>query len=200
MTKPRASDSEWLQWIEVQKAATRAWIGSGDLSGAIAILDRFLTSDPPLDLRRDAIAFRGSLHQEEKDLRAATLDYLNALAIAEEQGLEHYSLETSLAEVCAQSGDRQGAERWCWAALKTAAADPRESGAGALLRLLGLRGKQGLRPEERPLVEKVVRQSWHLLRVEGQPDLEDLGATARKLIEAQKGPFSAERPPIPRAF
>ncbi len=69
-----------------------------------------------------------------------------------------------------------------------------------LVHLLKLRGEKGLNEEEGRLAEKVVKQSWHLLGVEGEPDLADLQATAKKLIEAQGRPFSADRPPSPKAF
>lgn len=35
---------------------------------------------------------------------------------------------------------------------------------------------------------------------EGEPDLDELEETARKLIEAQRGPFSADRPPTPKPY
>ena len=194
-----ASESEWLHWIEIQKSATQIWL-QGRGSAAILELDRFLASDPPYDLRRDAIAFRGCIHEDEKNMTAAKADFLSALAIAEEHDLERYSIEVSLAGLCGSSGDLKEAEEWYLKALRTAASDPKTSGAGTLLHLLRLRGELGLTEEERRLVKIVVHQAWSLLRVEGEPDLSDLEGTARKLIIAQRGPFSAERPPAPRAY
>jgi hypothetical protein len=199
MTNVGASDDEWLQWIEVQKTANEIWMRKG-ASAAVAVLDRFLASDPRYDLRRDAIAFRGCIHEDEGDLSAAAADLLSALALAQEFGLERYSIETSLAAVSLRRGDLEAAEGWCVKALRTAASDPKTSGAGALLRLLRLRGPRGLKAEERALVTKVVHQAWSLLRVEGEPDLTDLEGACKTLIEAQKGPFSAERPPAPTPY
>lgn len=199
MTKANATDQEWLQWIEVQNVANRAWMQVG-ASAAIAELDRFLASDPPHDLRREAISFRGRIHEDRKDLEAAKADFSSALAIAEEHALERYPIEISLAGVCRRSGNLDEAEEWYSTALRTAAADPKTSGAGTLLWLLRLRGERGLTDGERRLARKVVHQAWSLLRVDGEPDLGDLEATCKKLIEAQRGPFSAERPPAPKVY
>jgi hypothetical protein len=76
--------------------------------------------------------------------------------------------------------------------------DPRVAGGAFSLRFLRIRGEQELTEEEQLLVRKVVHQSWNLLRVVGEPDLGDLEAICRELIEVQKGPFSAERSRRPR--
>jgi hypothetical protein len=186
MNKTSATDDEWLQWIGVQKIATTAWVEMGDLVRAMAVVSKYLVSAPTLDLRREALAFRGCLLQENHDFGAAISDFIEALAIAEEGGLKRYSLEISLAAVSAQSGDAQGAERWSLAALNTAAADPQECGAGAFLRLLQLRGDRGLQPQEQQLAEKTIRQAWRLFRLEGEPDLKNLTATAQELLQARK--------------
>lgn len=199
MSNRNSTENEWLAWIEEQKVATRAWLQS-DLPGAIETIDRFLATNPPLDLRRQAIGFRGSLHQEQGDLAAAKSDFLAAQALAERADFERCTLEESAGDVSHQLGDIAEAERWYLEALRTAAADPRISGGGVLVHLLKLRGEKGLNEEEGRLAEKVVKQSWHLLGVEGEPDLADLQATAKKLIEAQGRPFSADRPPSPKAF
>jgi tetratricopeptide (TPR) repeat protein len=199
-TKRDATDSEWLQWIEVQKSATQTWLLSEDLETAITTLDQFLAFACSMDLQRDAIAFRGSLRKEQGDLEKAKSDFSTALAIAEEYGLETSSLEISLAGIFRLEGALLEAEEWSLRALRTAAADPKIAAGGVLLRFLRLRGEKGLSEDERQLVEKVVRQSWHLLRVEGEPALENLQGTAQKLIEAQGRPSSAEHPPSPKAF
>lgn len=199
MTEATSTGSEWLNWIEVQKRATRLWMQQ-KATEAIAELNRFLSTDPPPDLKRDAIAFRGSIYQEQGAWGEAKSDALAALAISEEHQFARYSIELTLAAICERLGDAQGAEDWCLAGLRTAAEDPRESGAGVLQRLLRLRGEKGLSNKERDLVRQVVYQAWHLLRIEGEPDLNQLPATAKKLLRAQRGPFSAERPPRPKKY
>jgi hypothetical protein len=184
------------RWTEVQKAALR----EESVANGIAVVDDYLRAEPPLDLKRQALGFRGSLNEERGDLAAAKADFLAARELAEKADFERYTLEGSAAAVSQRLGQTAEAEHWCLEALKTAAADPTTSGASALLRLLGLRGDRGLREDEEPLVERVIYQASHLLRVEGEPDLEDLEGTAKKLIEAQRGPFSADRPPTPKAY
>jgi tetratricopeptide (TPR) repeat protein len=200
MTKIKASDTEWLQWIEIQKAATEKGLVGEDLPSAIEMLDRYLAGDLPHDLRREAVAFRATLYQEQGNLAAAKSNFLSALELAVELDHVRFELEDSLAEISKKLGDTEEADKWYVASLRTAAADPRVAGGGFLLRLLKFRGERGLNNEEQKLVRKVVHQSWHLLRVEGEPDLSDLVGTARKLRKAQLGPFSAERPLTPKAY
>lgn len=164
------------------------------------MLDEFVASEPPLAVKRQAIGFRGSLYDEAGDLHAAKSDFLGALELSQDRDFERYTLEESVAAICQRLRDDVEAERWSLRALKTAAADPKTSGAGALQRLLRIRGDRALIETEQRLAERVVHQAWHLLRVEGEPDLADLEAACKKLMEAQKGPFSAERPPAPRAY
>jgi len=189
----------WAEWFELQRSATQVWF-DGSLAQAIEMLDEFVASEPPQAIKRQAIGYRGSLHNEAGDLHLAKADYLAAWELSEEQDFERYTLEESSAAISERLGRSAEAEWWCRKALQTAAADPKTSGSGCLLRLLKLRGRKGLSDEEHHLAKKVVYQAWHLLRVEGQPDLTDLEATCRKLIEAQRGPFSAERPPTPKAY
>jgi tetratricopeptide (TPR) repeat protein len=200
MTKNTANDEEWLRWIAVQKAVCRIWLEQGNGAAAIAELDRFVASNPPQDLRREAVAFRGSIHEDQDDRDAARADFLSALAIADAYGFERYSIEISLAGISRRTGDLAQLEMWYLRALRSAANDPTISGAGTLLKLLRFRGEKGLTEEELLLVKKVVYQAWSLLRVEGEPDLSDLEGAAMRLMKAGKGPFSANRPPAPRAY
>lgn len=194
--KPRASsDSEWLDWIEVQKRATELW-EEGDLAAAIAEVDRFLELEPPVDLERQAIGFRGSLHEERGNTAAARADYLTARSLSERRDFERYSLELAAGAASELMGEVVEAERWYAEALATAAADLTTSGAGALLRLLRTRGERGLSAEERALADQVVRQAWSHLQVEGEPDLGDLVATAQELMKAQGQP---RKPPAPNS-
>jgi len=195
-----STDSEWLEWIELQKSVVKTGFAQGDVPEAIEMLDRYLAESRPDDLKREALAFRADLCSTEGDLEAAKADFLSALNLAAEQDHVRFELEDSLVRISVEQGDSEEADKWFRAALRTAAADPRVAGGGLLLRLLSFRGKDGLTDEEHGLVAQIVRQSWHLLRVEGEPDLEDLEGTARKLIEAQRGPFSADRPPAPKTY
>lgn len=190
------TESEWQEWNEVQKAVTQAGLVEDDLSAAIAILNRFLADDLPAALRREVIALRGTLCQEQGDLESAKTDFLAAVRLAAE-GYVRFELEDTLAEISRKLGDIQDADNWYTAALETGASDPRVAGGGFLLRFLKFRGVRGLSHEEHQLAKKMAHQGWRLLRVEGEPDLGDLEGTAKQLVEAQRRPFTAERPPAP---
>jgi len=186
----QSTNEEWLSWIETQKKATEIWF-AGDIAAAIELIGHYLSQSRPLDLSRQAIAFRGDLHEESGNLEIARASYLAARELSEKPDYERYTLELSLGSVAEKLGDRRSAGAWYLRALETAFLDGTTSGGSALLRLLELRVEQGLSEEERQLAENVVRQSWRLLGVEGEPSLEDLRRAARKLIEAQGRP----RPP-----
>jgi hypothetical protein len=198
LVRRRSTSTEWLQWVEIQKAATRVWLQEDDPTSAIAAITQYLASEPPQVLRCEAIAFRGTICRESDELLHAKSDFLSALELAEEQNHVRFELEDTIGALSVELGDLKEADRWYSAALQTAAANPRVAGGGLLLRFLELRGEQGFTVEEQQIVEKVVKQSWHLLRVEGEPDLDDLAGAARKLLKAQQGPFSAERPLTPK--
>ena len=199
MTSTSAEDAKWLRWVEIQKGATLLWM-QGDAAKAIHEINHFLASEVVPDLRRDALTFRGHIYDDQGDPDSARADLLSALEIAEKYLLERYSIEISLAALCVRQGKLKEAERWALSALQTAAADPKTSGAGALQKLITIRGAETFSTEERKLIKKVVHQAWSLLRVEGQPDLAALDATTTKLLRAHRGPFSAERPPTPKAY
>lgn len=196
----KSTEVQWLQWIEVQKTFTKTW-RHGDFKRALAQINEFLASDPPSDLWREALGYRAWVYRDLKDSEAAEQDLRAALALAEnEAGYVTCEILDSLGFICHRHGKLEEAEAWYLKALRTAAADPRAAGGSLLLRLLELRGQKGFNKRERSLVEKVIRQSWHLLRMDGEPDLSDLTSTAQKLIEATAGSFSADRPPAPKAF
>lgn len=182
------TNAEWLYWVEVQKKVTETW-ADGDLAGAIGLIDRYLEGVASSDLRRKAVAFRGDLHEERGDRGAAMADFQLAHSLSEKPDYERYTLEIALGGISEMLGSLKTAEHWYVRALKTASTDPTTSGGTALLRFLKIRRNQGLAEEERLLAEKVLRQSWHLLRVEGEPDFDDLEVTVKKLVAAQGRQF-----------
>lgn len=177
-------EEEWITWRTVQKEAVETWI-SGDIAGAIRLISQYLESSPPKDLRRQAIAFRGDLHEEQGDLDNAKIDLTYAHELSEGPDYERYTLEISLGSIANLQGDTTAADHWYIDALRTASESPATSGGTALRRLLELRKTRGLEGEERQLAVEVAQRSWLLLRIEGEPDLEDLEDTARKLVAAQ---------------
>jgi tetratricopeptide (TPR) repeat protein len=195
--KASATDSEWVEWVELQKLVLKTGLEQRDVSAAIEMLNHYLAERLPEDLRREALAFRATLFEEEGQLGSAKSDFLSALELAPQPDYVRFELEDSLAHISEKQGSYQEANKWFGAALDTAARDPRVAGGAFILRMLRFRSNQGFTDEEHRLIRQVIQQSWHLLRVEGDPDLEDLEGTARKLIEAQSIPFSADRPPAP---
>lgn len=187
MTK-YSTDPDWISWFETQKKATEVW-AEGDLAGAISLVNRYLEGIVLPDIRRRAIAFRGDLHEEQGSREAAKADFQLAYSLSETPDYERYTLEIALGGLSESLGDLKTADAWYIRALETASADPTTSAASGLIRLLKLRRDQGLNEEERRLVEKVLRQSWHLLRVEGEPDFDDLEVTTKKLVAAQGRQF-----------
>jgi tetratricopeptide (TPR) repeat protein len=190
MTQLTSSDSQWLQWIEVQKAATRTWLQGEGLTKAVAILDRYIDSVPPIDLHRQAIGFRGSLHEEQGNLKAAKADFLAARELSDQPDFERCSLEESIASVSAQLGDLGEAERWYWQAIETASIDPRVISGTTLLRFLEIRGTSGL-VKEKQVIESILVQAWRLFESPGAPNLQNLHDAAHQLIEAKRRPNSA---------
>ena len=150
----------------------------GHAALAIKSINHFLASEAVPDLRRDAIAFRGHIYEDQGDPDSARTDLLSALKIAEEHGLERYSIEISLAALCVRRGNPTEAERWALSALQTAAADPKTSGAGALQKLITIRGAEAFSKDERRLgrvntnfrlSSRIAAWRSHLLSTNGLP-------------------------------
>lgn len=194
MSTQSSTEGEWLDWIEVQRASTLAW-AADDLSEAIVIVNRFLIADPQMDLKRQAIGFRGSLYQELGDLNSAKEDFLGARNLSEQADFERCTLEQSAGVVSRDLGDKTEARRWFLEAVKTAAADPRADGAGAVLNLLGTQDQKQLSVEERSLCERVIRGCWRISTLQGEPELEDLELAAQKVIQALNRPPSGSAAP-----
>lgn len=187
MRSDQDSQEEYLPWIEVQKKATEIWI-AGDVAVAIGLINRYLKEAPSIDLRRRALAFRGDLYEDCGNLEAAKADLSSAHKLSNQPDYERYTIELSLGSIAEALGDPEAADSWYLQALETASVDATTSGGSAIRRLLKLRGERMLAEDERHLAERVIRQGWHLLSVEGEPDFQDLKGTARKLIEAQSRP------------
>lgn len=183
-----STDKSWLEWMDVQKRATKA-LAEADYDSSTAFVNRFLETTTFTDLRSDALAFRAALNEQRGELEKAREDLAAALELVE-GGYQKYSLELSLGRLAeAHSSDLEGARRWYLRAIQTAAKDDTTSAGTALLRFLTARGEQNLLPEERKLVEESMRQSWHLLKLKGEPDLNRLRKMALRLVEAQGEPL-----------
>lgn len=184
MTQSNSSEAQWLQWVEVQKAATHLWLAD-KLPEAIALVARYLQSEPPVDLRRQAIGFQGSLHQEAGNLAQARASFLAARELAEVPDFERSTLEESIAVISLRLGDVAEARRWYWQAIETAASDSRAVNAVTFLRFLEI---QTPRRVELELIESLIARSWSSYGLPGTPDFLDLNACIHRLIEAQRKP------------
>ncbi len=184
MSQPQSSEEKWREWIEVQKRAVRAMV-QPDLGAAIDEVDEYLRREPEGDLRGEALGFRASLREDNGDLEEARQDLLAALSLRPPASYQRYTLELALGNVAEKLGECEEAASCYSQALETVANDPTTSGGSALLRLLQLRGEHGLKPDERVLAGHVAQQSWQLLHLEGEVDLEDLTRTAELLVKAQ---------------
>lgn len=190
MIQSNSSESQWLHWIEVQKRATSLWF-SGNLPEALTFLDGYVESAPALDLKRQAIGFRGSLHQEQGDLQSAKADFLTARGLSEQPDFERCTLEESIAWISAQLGDLMEAERWYWQAIETASIDPRATNGTTLVRFLEIRGTKDLSQAERQVIEGVLAAAWEFRNLPGAPNFQDLRDSVNELIEIQRREYGS---------
>jgi tetratricopeptide (TPR) repeat protein len=185
MNQQRSSEGQWLHWIEIQRQATSTWL-NGNLSEALALIDRYVESSPPIDLKRQAIGFRGSLHEEQGNLHAAKKDFLMARGLSGQPDFERCTLEESMASVSARLGDVREAEKWYWQAIETAASDPRAINGITLIHFLDIREPEGLSHMEQQVIEGVLSEAWKFHNLPGAPDLQDLRVSANQLIELRR--------------
>jgi len=182
-----SSDQAWSDWIEVQKRALRS-LNESDTAAATAAVESYLERVEFDDLRSDALAFRASIHEQQGDSRKALEDLRAAHELARDS-YQRYSLELSLGRLFEDLDRSQEALQWYFRALETATDHGSTAAGTALLRVLKIRGEKDLSPDERRLAEKSAKESWHLLRMKGEPDLQHLEKTALLLIEAQSRPL-----------
>lgn len=178
-------DTEFLAWVEAQKTATKAWFADGAPQEAVQTISRFLDRELSVDIRREAFAFRAMILQDVGSLTEAKGDFLTAWKLASEANYIRFELESSLAEVCVAAGEREQADRWYLAALRTAENDLRAVSAGVILRFLRFRGDTGLDGTERTLLRRLLRMSWKFLSLPGTPDLEALEDVAKEILRAE---------------
>lgn len=177
----------WLGWVETQKSVVQTWIERGPTE-AIAELKSCLDGDLSVEVKREALAFRASLFDDLGDAKKAEEDFLAAHDLACLHDLEKYSIEISLAALLKRNKTIDKAEEWYLRALRTASSDPNVSGVGTLNQLMKLRGDSNLKGTERQLAETVIKQSWTLLGLPGEPDLGQPNVSIHRLLEAEKSP------------
>lgn len=183
-------DKEGLAWIERQKEVVRHMLKS-DLESAVRVLDDYLSKEISMSLRSDALAFRGSVKEDQGTLVAAKEDYLASHSLADPADYHRYVVEICLGSLSRQLGELEEAACWYVRALRTATQDPTTSGSLAIQPLLDLKGS--LTVEETILAEEALGLAWELFHLPGSPDFGDLLSTLRVLKEAEGRPVPGSR-------
>ena len=186
MANPEQSLTEW---DEVQgQVASR--MSRRQLLTAAQLLTDYLARAENQRTRSEALAFLGSVLEEQGDLEGAIKAILEAHVIASNIDYHRYTLELTLGRLFRLNKEPTEALSWYWRALQTAAQDPITSGAAALKSYLQLKGETGLDSEEQLLARRIITQAWTLLGLSGQPDLANLTATADILLMAGSRPIA----------
>jgi tetratricopeptide (TPR) repeat protein len=184
MTANLAGDEAWLAWYDELRKVTELQ-GRGDLRSAIALIDHYLASNPAPVIKSDALSFRAIALEDLGNLQAAKRDFLSAHALSQPASYARYTIELSLADLCRRLQQAYEAQAWYFKALETVAEDSTTSGGSALWRFLDLVGERSLTDRETAICRRVVRQSWELQQLSGEPELEDLRLAADKIRHAE---------------
>jgi hypothetical protein len=175
--------SELEKWAAVQEQAYSA-AQNEDWDRALCVLEGFERFCEDSRLRCSARAFRGDLQELRGDLNAALDDYLAAHAMAEELSFERCTLEEAIAALFLRQGQQPEADAWYLRALTTASRTTGVCGISVLKALTRLRGSFSLSAHEQNLAEQVVKQSWKLRELPGEPNLTDLFQSAQTIDRA----------------
>lgn len=184
-----STDSEWLNWVALQKQILRLVMINKDVPAALRALDNYLAGNIAQDLRRDAFVVKGRVEREAGNSENAKENYLKAHELSDEGTYSRYVIEITLGSIYEGLGMSTEALGWYTEAMRTAVLDPGTSGAVALEGFLDIKGVQSLSDEEADLCIQVVRQAWSLFRLPGEPDLEDLRGTIEELKDASTRPL-----------
>lgn len=176
-----------FNWIEVQRKLSDL-LQKRDLTAALSEVEAFLLSTKNRESRSDALGFKGLLKKELGALEEAKAAYLEAHATSQPSSFMRYVHELCLGEVCEAQHAVDEALSWYKSALRTCRSGGGISGGGALQSYLRHRRDEDLTAEEHALCVAVVKQSWELLRLGGEPDLQDLAKTVSALVKAQSTP------------
>jgi len=183
-----STDSEWLAWISLQAHALKLMTTERQRE-AHSEVSSFLELHLADDTRADALAFRAVISTEQGEIELAKADLLKARSIVTAGSYKKYTIELALGGLSEEAGDSMEAASWYLEALNTVVKDPTTSGGSALVSLLTLKQHASLDPDQQEVCERVARQAWSLFQMPGEPDLTDLGKTARALVQASARPL-----------
>jgi hypothetical protein len=160
----------------------------GDFLAAVVEIDRLLEGLDDQRVRSEALAFRGTLRDDEGHLLDAKRDYREAHVISARLQYPRYTIELSLARVCERLGEVDEAATWYKHALRTAADGEEIAGGSALEGVLRIVGEANLTDEDRSLCRAVVQKSWSVLHLRIEPNVNDLLGSAQTIMKAATDP------------
>jgi tetratricopeptide (TPR) repeat protein len=178
--------------IEAFKSAKR-----GDYSCSISILDEILANEIYPDLRRDAFGYRALFFEDIGRFDEAKADLLSSCSLIPPDPIGAATFARSVTEqgigrICEKQSKIQEAKEWYMKALMTIKKGDACDGGSALKSLLTLVGEGNLSDEARALCNAVAIKSWKLLRIPGEPDLNNLAEATQRIIEAMGKPRPKE--------
>ena len=167
-------------WLKAESDMSRA-IVDGDRELVLSTI-RMVLEHGDEEQRGRALMCRGTVREDENDWVAAATDFEAAIVLLPDASYARFTAQLSAASANEHLGNDAAAERRTLAALETcAAASEPISGAPALRRLFAR--PQPVVGEPLALAKRVARQSWHVLNLPGEPDLDDMPDTVRRLLD-----------------
>lgn len=157
---------------------TGAW-STGDFERALNRLEKILEHGSD-EMKAQALFFRGMIRETSSELPPAREDWLEALALARQGSFLRFNLETHLGNADERSQSFPEALTWYRTALKTCADGEEFSGNQALSAMLRVM-KGSFATEDSEIVARVLKKSWRVLEVPGEPNLRDLEAATIQL-------------------
>jgi tetratricopeptide (TPR) repeat protein len=172
-------------WEKAQGRITKAW-SRGDYEAALSELDALL-QEPAFRTRDQALLYSGLIKEDRGDLAGAMKDWEEALNHTEGASYSRYVSQRHLGAAYEKVGPREEAMRWYREALRTCAENGEFAGGVALQSYLEL-NRGMISRDDLVVVEAVVRQSWEVLDLPGEPDLGDLATTIGVLAKRAMDP------------
>ena len=173
-----------MDWLTTEENVVTLW-REGRYPDAIQVLDRFLSARPAEDEISLALAYRGESHDRLGQLESARADLMRAKSLTSFGTYSSYALSLKLGGLCEAMEALADARQHYVEALQVILSALDLSGGTALACLLRLSGSRPLSDQETQLVEAVVRKSWAVLAIPGEPEVTDLVKAAAILQEHQ---------------
>jgi hypothetical protein len=175
------------EWKQLEPQIVRAWT-SGKVRNALRLIQRALDGGDD-QIRARALVYRGSITEGREDWAAAKDDFIQAAGLFPVGSYTRYTAELSVGLAFENLRQQAGSIEWYRAALLTCAqAEEPFSGAAALSALLSI--EPALSPSDAELARTVTVKSWKVLKLNGEPDLNDLAAATEILRQRASDPHA----------